>query len=145
MTIIPDLETAIVMTIPFLVTYAALNFILFRPLFAYLQERERIVHEAKHETHELEGRIEQQTGALELKLRSAREEAMAVRAQARLVAHAEEAAIISKARAEADAQLEAAMASIAIEQTAASKALAISATDLSADIARQVLGREVRA
>lgn len=145
MTIIPDLETAIVMTIPFLVTYFALQFILFRPLYAYLQERDHVVHEAKHETHELEGRIEQQLATLENKLRGAREEATAVRAHARQAAHAEEVAIISKARTAADAQVADALKTIATEQSAASKVLADTATELSTDIARQILGREVRA
>jgi len=145
MTIIPDLETAIVMTIPFMVTYFALQFILFKPLFAYLSDRDHVVHEAKHETHELEGRIEQQLATLDQKLRGAREEAMAVRAQARQVAHTEEAAIITKAKAEADAQVVAAVKQIRVEQAAASKLLSESSTELSTDIARQVLGREVRA
>ena len=115
MTIIPDPVTAIVMTIPFIIKYFALNYILFKPLFAYLEEREHVVHDAKHETHDLTGKIEQQMATLEQKLRAARDEAAAVRATARH--HA--------------------------EQKTASAAMKTTATELSADIARQVLGREV--
>lgn len=145
MTIIPDPLTAIVMTIPFLVTYVALHFILFKPLYAYLQERDDVVHQAKHETHELEERVAQQMATLEQKLRAAREEAGALRKQARQQAHAQEAAIIAKAKADADALVHAAVAEIGAEQQAASATMKSAATELSTDIARQVLGREVSA
>ena len=143
MTIIPDPVTAIVMTIPFIITYFALNYILFKPLFAYLEEREHIVHDAKHETHDLTGKIEQQMATLEQKLRAARDEAAAVRATARHHAHEQEAAIIAKAKGEADARVDEAVKEIHAEQKTASAAMKTTATELSADIARQVLGREV--
>ena len=83
MTIIPDLETAIVLTIPFLVTYVALHFILFKPLYGYLKDRDRAVVTAREEARELSTRIEDRTTALEEKLDGAREEVAALRAAAR--------------------------------------------------------------
>jgi F0F1-type ATP synthase membrane subunit b/b' len=145
MTIIPDPVTAIVMTIPFIITYFALNYILFRPLFAYLEERDHVVHDAKHETQDLTGKIEQQMATLEQKLRGARDEAAAVRATARHAAHEQETAIIAAARAEADAHVDEAIKAIHAEEKTASATMKATATELSTDIAKQVLGREVRA
>jgi F-type H+-transporting ATPase subunit b len=145
MTIIPDLETAIVLTIPFLVTYVALHFILFRPLYAYLQDRDKAVVTARDEARELTTRIEDRTTALEEKLGGAREEVAAVRATARGQAREQETAIVGAARAESDKKVKAAVSEIHSSQEEASTALRDAATELSVDIASQVLGRSVQA
>lgn len=145
MTIIPDLETTILLTIPFLVTYVALHFILFKPLYAYLQERDRSVVTAREEAKELTTRIENRTGSLDTKLRGAREEVATLRASVRGQAREQEATIIEAARTEADVKVHAAVATIRASQEEASAALREAATDLSVDIASQVLGRSVQA
>ncbi|MBW1881492.1 MAG: ATP synthase F0 subunit B [Deltaproteobacteria bacterium] len=145
MTIIPDLETAIVLTIPFLVTYVALHFILFKPLYAYLQERDRAVVTAREEARELSTRIENRTTALDAKLNGAREEVAGLRASARGQAREEEATIIGAARRESDEKVQAAVIEIRSSQQEASIALREASTELSVDIASQVLGRSVQA
>ena len=145
MTIIPDLETAILLTIPFLVTYVALHFILFKPLYAYLQERDRSVVTAREEARELSTRIENRTSSLEAKLQGAREEVAALRATARGHAREQEASIIEAARGEADEKVQAAVATIRVSQEEASATLRDTSKELSVEIASQVLGRSVQA
>lgn len=145
MTIIPDLETAIVMAIPFLITYAALHFILLKPLYEYMQERHEAVGVAVEEAGELEDQAEGRVSALEAKLNGARDEVAALRASARQSAHAQESAILTAAREEADAKVAEALASIKADEERAAQALRETASALSQQMASQVLGREVGA
>ena len=145
MTIIPDLETTLLMTIPFLVTYAALHFILFRPLYDYLQERDDAITKTLADAKDLDGVIEEQVGQLETKLSAARDEASDVRAEARAKAHEHETDILAEARKETEGKVAEAVAVIADEQVKASEVMRATATQLSTDIAGQILGREVQA
>lgn len=145
MTIIPDLETAIVMTIPFLVTYAALHFILFRPLFAYLDDREQAIDGARDEAARLAEQVEAQADTLQERVSEARKEVTNLHAEARTRALKEEATILAEARAQADARISEALVSIRSAQTAASGTMKTAAEQLSTDIAGQILGREIQA
>lgn len=144
MTIIPDLETAIVLAIPFVITFLALHLILFRPLFDYLEERQDASVTARREAGELSGQIEQRVATLDQKLATARDEVAALRAAARAKAHEEEARIVAEARQAADADLTEAIGRIRTSQEAAARSLRETSASLSRDIASTVLGRPVQ-
>ncbi len=145
MIIIPDPLTALVLTIPFLVTYAALHFILFKPLYAFMEEREQVIHAAAHETAELDGQIAQRMATLQQKLDLGREEATTVRTEARQKAHAAEAETLAAARQDAERRVTEAMRTIDAQRAQASAVLRETSTQLSQEIATTVLGREVQA
>jgi F-type H+-transporting ATPase subunit b len=141
--IIPDPMHVALLTLPFLVAFVGANFILWQPLMAYLEGREDTVAKAVKEAEELEASAAHQLGTLEEKLAHAHAKVVDLHAAARTRALAQEATILAAARAEAEAKVSGAIASIATEQKAAAAALESTATELSRDIAGQILGREV--
>ncbi len=145
MDVIPNLYLSAIQAVPFLVAVLGLYVILWKPLLAYLDEREQVTATAKAEAARLTGEIESRVSQLDEKLAAAKLDIGVNRAAARGEAEAEEAKIIGAARTEADAKVSEAVARIADAQTAASASLQSMATGLSTDIASQVLGREVSA
>lgn len=141
MVVIPTPELVVLFTFPFLVTFVALHFILFRPLLRYLAERHEAVHEARHEAEHLGAETEQHVRTLEDRLNAARDEVAGLRTAARNRAMEREAAIIAAARADADQRLKAAVEEIGREQAQAAIVMRESARALSQDIANRVLGR----
>jgi F-type H+-transporting ATPase subunit b len=141
--IIPDPIHVLLLSLPFLVAVAGAHFILWKPMLAYLEGREDTVAKAVKETEELQSSAEQQLATLEEKLVSARARVVELHSAARGRAQAKEAEILSAARAAAEARVSEAVAGIATEQKAAASALESTATELSRDIAAQVLGRDV--
>ncbi len=141
MQIIPDLIPTLVLTLPFLVTMAALHLIFFKPLFAYMEEREGIASTARHEADDYAKATTAKLEQLEVQLVEARKRASAIRAEARAEAQSEEAGILAAARREAEAKVEAAVQEIGSESASAAATLKGTAATLSAEIAHQVLGR----
>jgi F0F1-type ATP synthase membrane subunit b/b' len=143
MQILPDPIAALVLTLPFLVTLAGLWFILFKPLLAYMEERDavsaRALAEADHLNHQAEARLSE----IDARLATARKESADHRQAHRAVAQKQEVAIIRQARSAADARVDAAVERIGGERQAASGILRGQATELGNEVARQVLGREV--
>lgn len=145
MQIIPELVPSVLLTIPFLVAFAALNTILFRPLLDYLEGRDEAIHGAKEQAKVLHSQVETRLEDLDERLRTARVEINAYRADARAAALGEESKIIAKAREEADAKVSKAVEQITIEHAAATQTLQTVAENLSGDIVDQVLGRAASA
>ena len=143
MEIIPDPIHVALLTLPFLVTVAGGHFILWKPLMAYLEGREDTIHTARTEAKELEAATADHLHTLEQRLASARQRATQLFAEARGRAQVKEAGILADARGRADARVSEAVASIHASRQAASQALTQSASELSRDIAAQVLGRDV--
>lgn len=143
MEIIPSVVPAALLTIPFLVSMAALHFILFRPLFDYLDERAQITDRARTEAADLNAAADEKLASVEQQLVAARKEAADLRQAARARAHEAEAGILAEARREADARISAAVEQIGAEKTRASATLRGTAKVLSNDIAARVLGRSL--
>jgi F0F1-type ATP synthase membrane subunit b/b' len=144
MEILPEVGPSIALTLPFLVTFVALNFILFKPLLAYLEERNVASVGAREEALEKSTLADQRLISIEEKLLEARKANTAMRQAARAEAQSEESALIAVARADADAKVKLAVADIQGAAEAASKALSVSAQALSSEIAGQVLGRQAQ-
>lgn len=141
MEIIPSLVPATLLTIPFVVTVAALHVILFRPLFSYLEEREQVGHKARADAHEMNAAANEKLASIERQVTEARKESSNVRQAARASAHQAESRILADARAQADAKVDAAVREIERARQTASITLRGATRTLSADIATQVLGR----
>jgi F-type H+-transporting ATPase subunit b len=141
MQIIPDLIPSLVLTLPFLVSMVALHVIFFKPLFAYMEEREGVANTARQEADDFQKATGDKLVQLETELIEARRRAASVRADARAKAHSEEVVIIAAARKEAEGVLEEAVSQIAAEAQTAAATLKGTAATLSAEIAQQVLGR----
>jgi len=145
MEIVPTPALAIALVFPFLVTMAALWFILFKPLLGYLAEREAVSHDARKEATDLNKQVESRLGELQQRLAVARSEVSALRATARAQALQKETEIVADARQLAEARVRDATHQIVAEQRLASEKMKAAAEAMSSEIATQVLGREVGA
>jgi len=143
MEIIPDPIHAALLTLPFLAAAVSLYFILWKPLLAYLDERDEVSAKAHHEAHELGVAATEQLGRIETRLAQARMQVSNLRQQARSRALAKEAEILAETRGRADKRMTEAMSEIARDRTVAATALESTANELSNQIAGQVLGRPV--
>ena len=141
MQIIPDLIPTLVLTLPFLVSMIALHVIFFKPLYAYMEEREGVASTARQEAEDFQKATGEKLAQLENELVEARRRAAAVRADARAKAQAEESKIIAAARKQAEGDVDEAVTQIAAEAQTAAATLKGTAATLSAEIAQQVLGR----
>lgn len=145
MQIIPNAYFALWMALPFLVTLFALNFLLVRPMRAYLEGRDAAIHGARHDAEHIAHAADAKLADVNAQIAHAREHAIAVRAAARQAAIHKESEIVDAARKQAEVALEAALADIGAEAKAARASLRDAAVSLSNDIAGQVLGRRIDA
>lgn len=141
MEIIPDPIHVILLAVPFVVAMVAMHLILWKPLLAYLEERDEVSSRARHEASELDGAAAEQLSRIEQRLLQARNHVQNLRQQARLRALAKETEIVAEARGQADRRVTEALAQISQEKQSASVALRSTANELSDQIATQVLGR----
>lgn len=139
MKIIPDLTLSLLMTLPFLVTFIGMHFLLFKPFLAYLNARKMAVTSATAEATDLKGQITSKMTEIEHKLADARGQVAAARAEARATALVEEAAILAAARAESEKKTAAALQEIKTASLAAAAGLQEAAKSLSADISGAIL------
>ncbi|MEQ1501871.1 MAG: ATP synthase F0 subunit B [Myxococcota bacterium] len=143
MEIIPDPIHVALLTAPFLVAMVSLHLILWKPLLAYLDERDGVSTRARHEAHELEGAASEQLSKIEARLVEARLHVGSLRQQARSRALVKENEILAEARSSTDRRVEQALSQIGAEKQGAASALHASAAELSNQMAAQVLGRPV--
>ena len=144
MEIFPELVPAVLLVLPFLVTLLALNFILFKPLVQYLEDRDAVSGKALAEADSFKSAANDKLAELEEQLAGARREIVEIRKHARGEAQGEEAKILAEARKAAEAEVDTAVARISKEKADASVTLRGTAKVLSGDIAAQVLGRSAK-
>lgn len=144
MNIIPDLTLTLVQMAPFLVLLVGLHFILFKPLVAYLEEREQATDGARKEAAALQQQAAAALARWEQELAKAQAEVTEFRAGRRQVAQQAYQAIVAEARKQAEARIAEATAQIRAEATAARAGLAPAAQALSADVAAKVIGRPLQ-
>lgn len=143
MEIFPNPPFAALMTLPFLVAFVGLHFILFKPLYAYLDERTAASRKAREQARKLQEESEQKLADVEQRLDSVRREIVALRAGKRATALEKEAEILAVARQDAENAVNDAIARLEVSREAAAEELRATARSLSTDIAGQVLGRTV--
>jgi F0F1-type ATP synthase membrane subunit b/b' len=145
MEVIPSVPLALALAMPFLVTFVALYAILYRPLVAYLAERDGAIHGAREEASSLDAQRVGQLEQLNARLAKTREEIAVFRGEARARAHTAATAVLAEARAHAEERVKSAVRQIESERVGATSTLRSTAGELSRDITRQILGREVQA
>lgn len=134
---------AVMLFVPFAVTFFALRFILWQPLLAYLEAREHAIIGTKHEAEKLSHEATARTAEIEKKLQVTREDIAAERAAARKRVADRHAVIVGEARATAEQHLSSAVAEIERARAQAGSELRPMANDLAREIAAGVLGRQV--
>jgi F-type H+-transporting ATPase subunit b len=143
MEIVPDPIHALLLVLPFAVTALVVNQVLWKPLLAFLDERDAQSHQAIADAHHADDATATATATLEARLVDARNAVHARRAEARARAHAAETEIIAAARRQAEERVAGAVRQVQIERATASQALHAAAGELATDIAGRVLGRHV--
>src|SRR6185436_1834148 len=98
MEIIPDPVHVALLTLPFAVAALAVHLILWRPLLAWLDERDHTSAHAREEAARLDTQASEQLARIEARLAEARAHAGSLRQQARARAHAQETEIVTAAR-----------------------------------------------
>jgi F-type H+-transporting ATPase subunit b len=145
MQIIPDPLVVALQLVPFLLTLAALHFIIFKPMIEFLDEREHARTGGRQEAEGLSSRIAEKMAEVEARMAQAHSEVVDLRAERRAAALAQAAARIEQAKAQAEAQVQASVADIELERQAAAAGLRASADELALDITGRVLGRGLQA
>jgi F-type H+-transporting ATPase subunit b len=143
MELIPDPLHALLLVFPFAVTALVVNQVLWKPLLAFLDERDAQSHHALREAEKATHDAAEGTARVESRLHEARNAVHTARADARARAHARETEIVAEARRQADERVGQAVRQVQQDRGTASEALHTAARDLSADIAARVLGRNV--
>lgn len=143
MEIYPDPIHAALLMLPFFVTMFGLHIILFKPMLAFLTERDTAAERARAEAEALQKEAAEKATTLEARLAEARATATDIRAKARARGLEAETAMIEQARGQADQEVSKALERIRGEAASAKATLEQTATELSSEIAGQVLGRAV--
>lgn len=141
--IIPDPILVLVQAFPFFVLIYGLNAILFKPMLAYLKERESATAGAKEEAEELQEKAALKLTQWEAALARALAEVAEFRTTKRLEAQAAYAKRVAAARAEAEVHIADAVDVIAGEAALAREQIAPMARSLSAEMASRALGRSI--
>ncbi|TNE90051.1 MAG: hypothetical protein EP330_09490 [Deltaproteobacteria bacterium] len=144
MTVFPEFSPfPLLMAVPFAITLIALHYILFSPLLAYLEARDKTIRGARDEAKSLTDQIEERLLDLEVRLKEARSQAAAVRKEARDRAHLQANEILAAARVEAEGKVTEATTQIAASEKAASAELKAQTEAIAGEIVTTILGREV--
>ncbi|NOY24569.1 MAG: ATP synthase F0 subunit B [Oligoflexia bacterium] len=143
MQIIPDPLVVALQLIPFLLTLAALHFIIFKPMLEYLDDRDKARVGGREEADALQERIAEKVSKYDARMEDARAQVVDHCTDCRHDAQATAAERMAAARADADALVKAAVADIDAERRAASESVEQTARELSEEIAGRVLGRDL--
>ncbi len=120
-----------------------LNCFLYRPIRKVLAARRGIINDARETAASADLEVQEKMALYEAKLRDAKADAAAKRAESLKAAQAEEAGLLEKARSEASTSLDGVRNRIAKETADARILLRQQAEALSTDIAEKLLGRSL--
>lgn len=139
MEILPDPWILFLQAIPFTLTLWMLHTVLYKPMVAYLQDRDQAIYGSRRDAEALQAKASEKLEEYELALSSARKEASSARTEARRVALVAREEKIAAARAAADTQINEAVSVISGEKELAAKELERIASGLAQEIAQSVL------
>ena len=141
MEILPDPWILFLQAVPFTLTLWMLHTVLYKPMVAYLQDRDQAIYGSRRDAQALQAKAAEKLDEYEAALALARKEATSARTEARRVALVGRESKIAAARAAADTQINEAAALISGEKELAGKELERIASSLAQDIAKSVLPR----
>jgi F-type H+-transporting ATPase subunit b len=143
MNIYPNLTLVLLQFIPFLLTLVALNFLIFKPMLRYLDERDGASSGAEDEAKKIDSEIKANLEELDSTILSAQQEASAQRSTARDNLMRQYNEVVHQSRKEAEKELKEAAAEINAQQSAARQEIKAHAKDIATQIAGQALGRDI--
>ena len=120
-----------------------LNIFLYKPIRKVLADRRVVIDSAREKTTSVDEQVQAKMAQYEARLRDAKAEAGARRAEALKQAQAEETALLEKARREATDSLATIRTRVAKEAGDARQLLKTQAEALSGDICEKILGRSL--
>jgi len=120
-----------------------LNLFLYKPLRAVLAKRREEIASSRERASSVDQQVQEKVAQYEARLRDAKTEVGAKRAELVKEAQAEEASVLEKARAEAAASVAAIRERVAKESADARTMLQQQAQALSGDICEKILGRSL--
>jgi F-type H+-transporting ATPase subunit b len=144
MEILPDPWILFLQAVPFTLTMWMLHTVLYKPMVAYLQDRDQAIYGSRRDAEALQAKAAAKLDEYEKALGLARKEATLARTEARRVALDARETKIAAARAAADTQINEAAALISGEKALAAKELERLASSLAQDIAKSVLPSRTR-
>ena len=139
MEILPDPWILFLQAIPFTLTLWMLHTVLYKPMVAYLEDRDQAIYGSRRDAESLQAKASEKLDEYELALTTARKEASSARAEARRGAIVAREEKIAAARAAADTQINEAASVISGEKELAAKELERMASDLAQEITQSVL------
>lgn len=143
MSIIPDPILAAIQLLPFLVVVFGLNAIIWKPMLAYLEERDHATVGARKHAEELAARAAARLAEYEAALTRANAEVTDYRSKRRADAQKVYTATIADARSASEKRVSEAVARVRADAESARAEVLPAARALAADVAGQVLGRPV--
>ena len=143
MEIVPDPLLVALFLPPFLLAIIGSWLVLWKPLLAWMDERDSAAADARAEAARLDVEVDERLQSLQDRLGQTRAEITELRNTARADANATERAMLSEARTEADAKVAQATEQIGEQADVARRGLADAARSLADDMATQVLGRAI--
>lgn len=145
LSLVPDPILTGLQMIPFFATMAMLHHVIFKPMIAYLEDRDAATAGARKAAQELSRSAEEKLHAYEQKLAAAREEVAANRAALRQAALADREEKLAEARKVAEARIADTVEVISGERELASQELERLSRGIAREISSKVLGREIAA
>ena len=133
--------TILIQFLNFLILMVVLNYLLFRPLRAILQQRKETIDGSYQTAKDLEGAIEEKMTRYQDQLQEAKLKGSQERAAMRQAAGAEEARILGAAHAAAATHVQGIRDQVSVEAKAASEQLKGETETIASEIATKVLGR----
>ena len=143
MNIIPVPTLILLQLVPFLLTISVLYFVLFKPMLAYLDEREEKISGAKEKAIAMQKQSVDNMSVLKEKTTSLRKEINMLRSDARAQVMSEYNQTMYNARKEADKEIKENAAKILADQDLVREELKEKAREVANTIATRTLGRSV--
>lgn len=143
MNIIPNPTLLLLQLVPFIVTIAGLYFILFKPMFDYLEERDGQSTGATDTAKDLEATVQAKKAEIAAKIQAALKESSEARSVARQELVAEYNNFVQAKRQDAEKEIKEAAQAIAVEKSAAREEVHGQAEAFANDIASQIIGRNI--
>lgn len=132
-----------VQVINFGILVLVLNIFLYKPIRKVLAERRQVIEGARDKTASVDLEVQEKMALYEAKLRDAKTEAAARRAETLKQAQAEETSLLEKARNDASATLASIREKVSREATEARALLKQHAESLSTEITEKIMGRSL--
>lgn len=143
MSLVPDPVLIVLQVFPFFASMFILHALVFKPMIAYLQDREAATTGAQQQALKLRQSTDVKLAEYEAKLTRARAEIGSSRAERRAVALAKREEVLAAARREAEARITDAREIITGERELAAQELSRMSRALAQDIASKILGRDL--